>query len=251
MGGGSPSRTTPAQPPSGAALGSAQVRDGSKRIVRLKEGEPKDRHVVIVDDLVQSGGTLIECHALLASLGAKHGVWVAALAAGFAVPGRGCAKPDGPMTCGWCVHVCVLGASARMHACMHGCGSVVRHTAPGTCVSFGTGHGPPPRATACAGQAPTAPRGFGGSKRVAAAPGAEMAAAAVAAVAAAAAGRPAVVRSSPAGSPRTMARGMPANPCIHTMRGAPRTTMDKSMHHLPCMHMHGCMPRGMSGPWWL
>ncbi|GLC36175.1 ribose phosphate diphosphokinase subunit prs4 [Pleodorina starrii] len=49
-----------------------KVRDGSKRIVRLKEGEPKDRHVVIVDDLVQSGGTLIECHALLASLGAKH-----------------------------------------------------------------------------------------------------------------------------------------------------------------------------------
>lgn len=29
--------------------------------------------MVIVDDLVQSGGTLIECHALLSSLGAKHG----------------------------------------------------------------------------------------------------------------------------------------------------------------------------------
>lgn len=55
-----------------------KVRDGSKRIVRLKEGEPKDRHVVIVDDLVQSGGTLIECHALLASLGAKHGECVRA-----------------------------------------------------------------------------------------------------------------------------------------------------------------------------
>jgi len=49
-----------------------KVRDGAKRIVRLKEGEPQGRHVVIVDDLVQSGGTLIECHALLASLGAKH-----------------------------------------------------------------------------------------------------------------------------------------------------------------------------------
>ena len=24
-------------------------------------GDPKDRHVVIVDDLVQTGGTLIEC----------------------------------------------------------------------------------------------------------------------------------------------------------------------------------------------
>lgn len=39
----------------------------------LKEGEPLGRHVVIVDDLVQSGGTLIECHALLSSLGATHG----------------------------------------------------------------------------------------------------------------------------------------------------------------------------------
>ena len=29
--------------------------------MRLKEGEPKGRHVVIVDDLVQSGGTLREC----------------------------------------------------------------------------------------------------------------------------------------------------------------------------------------------
>ncbi len=43
------------------------MRDADKRIVRLKEGEPKGRHVVIVDDLVQSGGTLIECQKLLAS----------------------------------------------------------------------------------------------------------------------------------------------------------------------------------------
>jgi hypothetical protein len=42
-------------------------------VLRLQEGEPQGRHVVIVDDLVQSGGTLIECHALLSSLGAKHG----------------------------------------------------------------------------------------------------------------------------------------------------------------------------------
>ncbi|RRT36247.1 hypothetical protein B296_00059199, partial [Ensete ventricosum] len=39
----------------------AKVRDGDKRIVQIKEGNPKARHVVIVDDLVQSGGTLIEC----------------------------------------------------------------------------------------------------------------------------------------------------------------------------------------------
>jgi len=49
-----------------------KVRDADKRIVRLKEGEPRGRHVVIVDDLVQSGGTLIECQKLLASQGAAH-----------------------------------------------------------------------------------------------------------------------------------------------------------------------------------
>ncbi|KAI8110552.1 hypothetical protein M9435_002226 [Picochlorum sp. BPE23] len=49
-----------------------KVRDGDKRIVRLKEGDPKGRHVVIVDDLVQSGGTLIECQKLLATQGASH-----------------------------------------------------------------------------------------------------------------------------------------------------------------------------------
>lgn len=38
-----------------------KVREGDQRIVRIKEGNPQGRHVVIVDDLVQSGGTLIEC----------------------------------------------------------------------------------------------------------------------------------------------------------------------------------------------
>ena len=59
-----------------------KVRDGGKRLVKLKEGEPAGRHVVIVDDLVQSGGTLIECQKLLAKLGASkvsayvtHGVF--------------------------------------------------------------------------------------------------------------------------------------------------------------------------------
>jgi hypoxanthine phosphoribosyltransferase len=50
-----------------------KVRDGAKRLVQIKEGEPQGRHVVIVDDLVQSGGTLIECHAVLSRNGAKHG----------------------------------------------------------------------------------------------------------------------------------------------------------------------------------
>ncbi|KAK4261362.1 hypothetical protein QN277_004369 [Acacia crassicarpa] len=49
----------------------AKVREGDHRIVRIKEGDPKGQHVVIVDDLVQSGGTLIECQKVLAAHGAK------------------------------------------------------------------------------------------------------------------------------------------------------------------------------------
>ncbi|CAN1351816.1 Ribose-phosphate pyrophosphokinase 4 [Linum perenne] len=58
------------------------VREGDKRIVRIKEGNPAGFHVVIVDDLVQSGGTLIECQKVLAAHGAAkvsayvtHGVF--------------------------------------------------------------------------------------------------------------------------------------------------------------------------------
>ncbi|XP_044491855.1 ribose-phosphate pyrophosphokinase 4 [Mangifera indica] len=59
-----------------------KVREGDKRIVRIKEGNPAGFHVVIVDDLVQSGGTLIECQKVLAANGAAkvsayvtHGVF--------------------------------------------------------------------------------------------------------------------------------------------------------------------------------
>ena len=45
-----------------------KVRQGDKRLVTLKEGEPEGKHVVIVDDLVQSGGTLIECARALIEL---------------------------------------------------------------------------------------------------------------------------------------------------------------------------------------
>eukprot|EP01018_Ginkgo_biloba_P009497 Gb_38970 [translate_table: standard] len=44
-----------------------KVREGEQRLVRLKEGNPAGRHVVIVDDLVQTGGTLIECQRTVPS----------------------------------------------------------------------------------------------------------------------------------------------------------------------------------------
>lgn len=60
----------------------AKVREGDKRIVRIKEGNPEGQHVVIVDDLVQSGSTLVECQKVLAAHGASkvsayvtHGVF--------------------------------------------------------------------------------------------------------------------------------------------------------------------------------
>ena len=49
-----------------------KVRKGAERLVTLKEGEPEGKHVVIVDDLVQSGGTLIECGKVLLKNGAKR-----------------------------------------------------------------------------------------------------------------------------------------------------------------------------------
>jgi len=46
-----------------------KVRDGDKRVVQLKEGECEGRNVVIVDDLVQTGGTLAECAAICKAKG--------------------------------------------------------------------------------------------------------------------------------------------------------------------------------------
>jgi len=48
-----------------------KVRDGDKRTVQLKEGEVKGRNIVIIDDLVQSGGTLAECGTLMKLKGCK------------------------------------------------------------------------------------------------------------------------------------------------------------------------------------
>eukprot|EP01041_Mallomonas_annulata_P000232 gene232-421_t len=59
-----------------------KVRDGLKRIVKIADGDPTGRNMVIVDDLVQSGGTLQECAEALRKEGAleisafvAHGVF--------------------------------------------------------------------------------------------------------------------------------------------------------------------------------
>ena len=61
-----------------------KVRTGAKRVISIKEGVAEGRHVVIVDDLVQTGGTLLECAKALKAAGAinlsifiTHGVFPA------------------------------------------------------------------------------------------------------------------------------------------------------------------------------
>jgi phosphoribosylpyrophosphate synthetase len=49
-----------------------KVREGDQRIVKISEGNPAGAHVVIVDDLVQSGGTLIACRDALKMAGASN-----------------------------------------------------------------------------------------------------------------------------------------------------------------------------------
>ncbi len=72
-----------------------KIRDGAKRIVTIREGEVRDRHVVIIDDVIKSGGTILECRAALATAGAAKvsayathgsfpgGSWRKFVAAGF------------------------------------------------------------------------------------------------------------------------------------------------------------------------
>ncbi|XP_025091756.1 ribose-phosphate pyrophosphokinase 4-like isoform X2 [Pomacea canaliculata] len=49
----------------------AKVRDGTSRTVTVKDGHPEGKHVIIIDDLVQTGGTLRECAKALVQRGAE------------------------------------------------------------------------------------------------------------------------------------------------------------------------------------
>lgn len=60
----------------------SKVREGDKRVVKITEGEAKGHHVVIVDDLCNTGGTVIACRQALVDFGAAkvsvfvtHGVF--------------------------------------------------------------------------------------------------------------------------------------------------------------------------------
>ncbi|XP_057949862.1 ribose-phosphate pyrophosphokinase 4 [Malania oleifera] len=90
-----------------------KVREGDQRIVCIKEGDPSGRHVVIVDDLVQSGGTLIECQKVLASHGAAkisayvtHGIFPRRSWERFEHDKRGC--PENGLTYFWITDSCPL-----------------------------------------------------------------------------------------------------------------------------------------------
>ena len=47
-----------------------KVREGDKRIIRIKEGDPRGKNVCIVDDLVMSGETMLECARVIREAGA-------------------------------------------------------------------------------------------------------------------------------------------------------------------------------------
>lgn len=60
----------------------SKIREGAERKVTLKEGNPEGKDLLLIDDLIQSGGTLIESAKYLRSLWATsvsafatHGVF--------------------------------------------------------------------------------------------------------------------------------------------------------------------------------
>jgi len=49
-----------------------KIRQGNSRIVSIMEGEPQGKTVIVIDDLVQSGGTLLACKNALLEHGASN-----------------------------------------------------------------------------------------------------------------------------------------------------------------------------------
>ncbi|KAI4314374.1 hypothetical protein L6164_027288 [Bauhinia variegata] len=98
----------------------AKVREGDQRIVRIKEGDPRGRHIVIVDDLVQSGGTLVECQKVLAAHGAAkisayvtHGIFPSKSWERFKRDNGG--HPENGFTYFWITDSCPLTAKEVMN----------------------------------------------------------------------------------------------------------------------------------------
>uniref|UniRef100_A0A0G4HPE7 Ribose-phosphate pyrophosphokinase N-terminal domain-containing protein n=1 Tax=Chromera velia CCMP2878 TaxID=1169474 RepID=A0A0G4HPE7_9ALVE len=59
-----------------------KVREGNKRVVKIHEGDAQGKHVFIVDDLIKTGGTILQCKKVLEEAGAAavgafatHGVF--------------------------------------------------------------------------------------------------------------------------------------------------------------------------------
>lgn len=50
----------------------SKARKGDRRDVTIASGDPNGRYVIIVDDIAQTGGTLVECQRAIAAAGAKH-----------------------------------------------------------------------------------------------------------------------------------------------------------------------------------
>uniref|UniRef100_A0A7S2DHP0 Phosphoribosyltransferase domain-containing protein n=1 Tax=Octactis speculum TaxID=3111310 RepID=A0A7S2DHP0_9STRA len=49
-----------------------KTRDGDARVVAIQDGDPEGKNIIIVDDLVQTGGTLYECGMELLARGASE-----------------------------------------------------------------------------------------------------------------------------------------------------------------------------------
>ncbi|NNG00693.1 MAG: ribose-phosphate diphosphokinase [Desulfobacteraceae bacterium] len=49
-----------------------KVRMDKDRIITIKEGDPAGKHVIIVDDLIMTGGTILQCKKALSDHGARR-----------------------------------------------------------------------------------------------------------------------------------------------------------------------------------